>query len=116
LLLPRTSGEKSMAKIEVRPIGRTGLTTSLIGFGALEIGRDWGVGNASERTRPSEDDAGKTLHAVLDLGITLIDTASAYHRSEQRAPIDQLLAIIYALLGLAVIIAVLGIVNTLACR
>ena len=73
-----------MAKIEVRPIGRTGLTTSLIGFGALEIGRDWGVGNASERTRPSEDDAGKTLHAVLDLGITLIDTASAYHRSEER--------------------------------
>jgi len=33
---------------------------------------------------------------------------------EQRAPIDQLLGIIYALLGLAVIIAVLGIVNTLA--
>ncbi len=34
--------------------------------------------------------------------------------AEQRAPIDQLLAIIYALLGLAVIIAVLGIINTLA--
>ena len=33
---------------------------------------------------------------------------------EQRAPVDQLLGIIYALLGLAVIIAVLGIVNTLA--
>jgi putative ABC transport system permease protein len=34
--------------------------------------------------------------------------------AQQRAPVDQLLAIIYALLGLAVIIAVLGIVNTLA--
>ena len=34
--------------------------------------------------------------------------------ADQRAPIDQLLGIIYALLGLAVIIAVLGIVNTLA--
>ncbi len=34
--------------------------------------------------------------------------------AEQRAPIDQLLYIIYALLGLAVIIAVLGIINTLA--
>ena len=33
---------------------------------------------------------------------------------QQRAPVDQLLSIIYALLGLAVIIAVLGIVNTLA--
>jgi putative ABC transport system permease protein len=34
--------------------------------------------------------------------------------AEQRAPIDQMLALIYALLGLAVVIAVLGIVNTLA--
>jgi putative ABC transport system permease protein len=34
--------------------------------------------------------------------------------ASQRAPVDQLLGIIYALLGLAVIIAVLGIVNTLA--
>ncbi len=34
--------------------------------------------------------------------------------AQQRAPVDQLLSIIYALLGLAVIIAVLGIVNTLA--
>jgi len=34
--------------------------------------------------------------------------------AEQRKPIDQMLYIIYALLGLAVVIAVLGIVNTLA--
>ena len=34
--------------------------------------------------------------------------------AEQRKPIDQLLYMIYALLGLAVVIAVLGIVNTLA--
>ncbi|HEX6249265.1 MAG TPA: FtsX-like permease family protein [Nocardioidaceae bacterium] len=33
---------------------------------------------------------------------------------EQRGPIDQLLTLIYALLGLALVIAVLGIVNTLA--
>jgi putative ABC transport system permease protein len=33
---------------------------------------------------------------------------------EQRAPIDQFVMIIYALLGLALVIAVLGIVNTLA--
>ena len=36
------------------------------------------------------------------------------YADERRGPIDQLLAIIYALLGLAVVIAVLGIVNTLA--
>ncbi|TQJ48385.1 ABC transporter permease [Phycicoccus sp. SLBN-51] len=34
--------------------------------------------------------------------------------AEQRKPVDQLLYMIYALLGLAVVIAVLGIVNTLA--
>ena len=34
--------------------------------------------------------------------------------AEQRAPVDQLLAIVYALLGLAIVIAALGIVNTLA--
>ena len=33
---------------------------------------------------------------------------------EQRGPIDQLVLMIYALLGLALVIAVLGIVNTLA--
>ncbi len=33
---------------------------------------------------------------------------------EQREPIDQLVLMIYALLGLALVIAVLGIVNTLA--
>jgi putative ABC transport system permease protein len=44
--------------------------------------------------------------------ITLKDQAE--FAAEQRAPVDQLLMLIYALLGLAVVIAVLGIVNTLA--
>jgi putative ABC transport system permease protein len=34
--------------------------------------------------------------------------------AEQRAPVDQMLTLVYALLGLALVIAVLGIVNTLA--
>jgi len=44
--------------------------------------------------------------------VTLKDQAE--YAAEQRGPIDQLLAMIYALLGLAVVIAVLGIINTLA--
>jgi len=44
--------------------------------------------------------------------ITLKDQAE--FAAEQRAPIDQMLMLIYALLGLAVVIAVLGIINTLA--
>ena len=44
--------------------------------------------------------------------VTVKDQAG--YAEEQRAPIDQLLLLIYALLGLALVIAVLGIVNTLA--
>lgn len=51
--------------------------------------------------------------AVRDLPtVTVADQAE--FAAEQREPIDRLLFIVYALLGLAVVIAVLGIVNTLA--
>ena len=73
-----------MPELAKRPVGNTGLNVTLIGFGALEIGRDWGIGDASQRERPDEAAAGDVLRAVLDLGINLIDTASAYHRSEER--------------------------------
>ena len=54
------------------------------------------------------------INTVLaDLPTVTLKDQNAFADS-QRAPVDQLLAIIYALLGLAVIIAVLGIVNTLA--
>jgi aryl-alcohol dehydrogenase-like predicted oxidoreductase len=70
--------------LATRPIGHTGLTTTFIGFGALEIGRDWGIGDSIQRQRPSDDEATTVLNGVLDLGISLIDTASAYHKSEER--------------------------------
>jgi aryl-alcohol dehydrogenase-like predicted oxidoreductase len=55
-----------------------------MGFGALEIGRNWGLGDGKEVERPPQEAAGQTLNAVLNLGINLIDTASAYHESERR--------------------------------
>lgn len=70
--------------LEMRPLGRTGLVSTLIGFGALEIGRDWGLGDAGERARPDDEEAGRVLDGILDLGVSLIDTAAAYHRSEER--------------------------------
>jgi aryl-alcohol dehydrogenase-like predicted oxidoreductase len=73
-----------MADLETRPVGATGLRVTLIGFGALEIGRDWGLGDAGRRARPGEAAACAVLRAALDLGVTLIDTASAYHASEER--------------------------------
>ncbi|MGH3367354.1 MAG: ABC transporter permease [Nocardioidaceae bacterium] len=50
---------------------------------------------------------------IADLPTVSLKDQSEF-AAEQRAPIDQMLMLIYALLGLAVVIAVLGIVNTLA--
>jgi aryl-alcohol dehydrogenase-like predicted oxidoreductase len=53
-----------------RTLGRTGRTISEIGFGAWQIGADWGD--------VSEDQALETLHAAADAGVTVFDTADAY--------------------------------------
>ena len=50
---------------------------------------------------------------VADLPIVTVKDQAAF-AAEQREPIDQFVLMIFALLGLALIIAVLGIVNTLA--
>ncbi len=50
---------------------------------------------------------------VAELPIVTVKDQAAF-AEEQREPIDQFVLIIFALLGLALIIAVLGIVNTLA--
>lgn len=68
--------------LEKRHIGRMNTDVTFLGFGALEIGRNWGMGDDNQR--PEEEVAGKVLNTVLDLGINLIDSASAYHRSEER--------------------------------
>jgi aryl-alcohol dehydrogenase-like predicted oxidoreductase len=56
--------------MKTRPFGRTGVTTSEIGFGAWAIGGSWG--DVSER------DAKAALNAALDAGMTFIDTADVY--------------------------------------
>jgi aryl-alcohol dehydrogenase-like predicted oxidoreductase len=56
--------------LSTRPFGRTGRTTTAIGFGAWAIGGSWGD--------VSEADAKATLHAALDSGVTFIDTADVY--------------------------------------
>lgn len=59
-----------------------GAKVTFIGFGALEIGRDWGMGD--DTARPAEDEAIEITRGVLNLGINIIDTASAYLLSEER--------------------------------
>jgi aryl-alcohol dehydrogenase-like predicted oxidoreductase len=73
-----------MPAVEQRALGATGSSVSFVGLGALEIGRDWGLGTAEDRRRCDEPTAIEVVHTALDLGVTLIDTARAYHRSEER--------------------------------
>lgn len=56
------------------PFGSTGLTVSRLGFGAMHLGS----------ADVSEGQASRVLNEVLDLGITLIDTARGYGSSEER--------------------------------
>ncbi|MCD4525612.1 ABC transporter permease [Nocardioides sp. cx-173] len=63
---------------------------------------------------PGADDLQAGLDAIVEeLPIVTVKDQAAF-AEEQREPIDQFVLIIFALLGLALVIAVLGIVNTLA--
>ncbi len=58
---------------------------SKIGFGAYQIGRVASEKYASfGKSLPCDSEAESLLHGVLDIGITLIDTAPAYGCSEER--------------------------------
>jgi aryl-alcohol dehydrogenase-like predicted oxidoreductase len=68
-----------------RQLGRTGLAVTDIGFGALEIGRPWGIRSQQDPgLPPSLKDVDRLLRRALDLGINFIDTAAAYEDSEER--------------------------------
>jgi aryl-alcohol dehydrogenase-like predicted oxidoreductase len=56
--------------MQTRTLGKTGFKVSAVGFGAWAIGSDWG--------EVSESTALRTLHAALDHGVTLFDTADVY--------------------------------------
>jgi aryl-alcohol dehydrogenase-like predicted oxidoreductase len=68
-----------MAEIPTSIFGRTGLTVTKLGYGAMELRGPGGM-----RGREIDDDAaGDLLNQVLDSGITLIDTSPDYGRSEE---------------------------------
>ncbi len=59
-------------------LGRTGLDVTRLGYGAMELR------GTPPRGRPvSDEQAGVVLNTVLDEGITFIDTADCYGRSEE---------------------------------
>jgi aryl-alcohol dehydrogenase-like predicted oxidoreductase len=68
--------------VEYRILGRTGLRVSALALRTVELGLDYGIAAPGEYGRPAEAEAIGLVHAALDAGITLIDTARAYGESE----------------------------------
>src|SRR6478736_201598 len=56
--------------MRTRTLGRTGRDVSAIGFGAWQIGADWG--------EVDENEALDTLRAAADAGVSFFDTADVY--------------------------------------
>jgi aryl-alcohol dehydrogenase-like predicted oxidoreductase len=66
------------SSFETRQLGQTGLSVTRLGFGAMEV-----RGERIWNGRPVTDEQAATiLEAVVDAGITFIDTANDYGRSE----------------------------------
>jgi aryl-alcohol dehydrogenase-like predicted oxidoreductase len=55
--------------MQTRSLGKTGMSVSAIGFGAMPL---------SIAGRPTEAEARRVIHAALESGMTLIDTADVY--------------------------------------
>lgn len=70
--------------MESRPLGRTGLDVSAVGFGAWGVAGEMWLG-------ASRDDGRAALHAALDAGITFIDTALIYGRGESERLVGEVL-------------------------
>jgi len=56
--------------MQYRTLGKTGWQVSTISMGCWGIGGQWGP--------VAEDEAIHTIHAAIDLGVNLLDTADAY--------------------------------------
>ena len=61
-----------MSDLQTATLGRTGVDVTTLGFGAMEL-----------RNAVDEDAAARLLNAVLDAGITIIDTSPDYGPSEE---------------------------------
>lgn len=66
-----------MSALPRRTLGRTGLEVTTLGYGAMELR------GAPAGPPVTDDEAARVLGAVLDAGITIIDTSPDYGRSEE---------------------------------
>lgn len=71
-------------RIPLRPLGKTGLLVSPIGFGAFKIGRNQGIKYAQNYELPSIPQVQTLVNQLVLLGVNYFDTAPAYGLSEER--------------------------------
>ncbi len=84
LTIVRCQPPRSEQLVRQRPLGRTGIDVSVLGLGTVKLGRNRGVRYPSHFDLPDDDAVRNLLHAAMDVGINLIDTAPAYGTSEER--------------------------------
>ena len=77
------AGSDILTPMNLRTLGKTGRDVSEIGFGAWQIGADWG--------EVDEDAAMATLHAAADAGVTFFDTADVYGDGRSERLVGRLL-------------------------
>lgn len=65
-----------------RDFGATGWRLSPIALGTVELGLEYGIRRPGEAGRPTRVEAVRLIHAALEAGIELLDTAPGYGDSE----------------------------------
>ncbi|MDX2035977.1 MAG: aldo/keto reductase [Isosphaeraceae bacterium] len=70
--------------MELRPLGKTGIVVSRLGYGASPLGGEFGV--------IDEDEGIRSVHRAIDLGIRLFDVAPYYGRTRAETVLGRALA------------------------
>src|SRR4029079_10204509 len=73
----------SVRRMEMRQLGRTGVSVSPLCLGAMMFGA---IGN------PDHDDSIRIIHRALDAGVNFVDTADVYSRGESEEIVGKALA------------------------
>lgn len=78
-----------------RKFGNSGLTVSILGFGAMRLPIQGGTGSPFDRLNPNiridEEETSKMLNYAVDHGVNYIDTAYPYHGGQSEAILGRLL-------------------------
>ena len=69
--------------LRIRSLGRTGVRVSPLTLGAMNFGA-WG--------NPDHDESIAIIHAALDAGVNVIDTADVYSQGESEEIVGKALA------------------------